>query len=137
MSLSLAPFVYQLHFGHQFLYQIMYIKAVIWLNVLDFYFFQDSNKISKWVPTLTCLTYTQVDKRPSKVDNIFNWHFQLCMAYIIWIDKQIFYSKSTGEQSIDLSTLFFFYKNLVYKNIKASNSPKIKNILGTYEGFKS
>ena len=34
-------------------------------------------------------------------------------------------------------TLFFFYKNLVYKNIKASNGPKIKNILRTYEGFKS
>jgi hypothetical protein len=32
---------------------------------------------------------------------------------------------------------FFFYKNLVYKNIKASNGPKIKNILRTYEGFKS
>ena len=31
----------------------------------------------------------------------------------------------------------FFYKNLVYKNIKASNSPKIKNILRTYEGFIS
>ena len=34
------------------------------------------------------------------------------------------------------STLFIFYKNLVYKNIKASNCPKIKNILRTYEGFK-
>ena len=32
---------------------------------------------------------------------------------------------------------FFFYKNLVYKNIKASNSLKIKNILRTYKGFKS
>ena len=29
----------------------------------------------------------------------------------------------------------FFFKNLVYKNIKASNGPKIKNILETYEGF--
>ena len=32
---------------------------------------------------------------------------------------------------------FFFYKNLVYKNVKASNGPKIKNILRTYKGFKS
>ena len=31
----------------------------------------------------------------------------------------------------------FFYKNLVYKNIKASNGPKIKNILRTCKGFKS
>ena len=31
----------------------------------------------------------------------------------------------------------FFYKNLVYKNIKASNRPKIKNILSIYEGFIS
>ena len=31
----------------------------------------------------------------------------------------------------------FFYKNLVYKNIKASNSPKIKNTLKTYESSKS
>ena len=30
----------------------------------------------------------------------------------------------------------FFYKNLVYKNIKASIGPKIKNILGTYHGLK-
>ena len=29
---------------------------------------------------------------------------------------------------------FSFYKNLDYKN---SNGPKIKNILRTYEGFKS
>ena len=35
------------------------------------------------------------------------------------------------------NTLFFSYKNLVYKNIKASNGPKIKNILRTYKGFKS
>ena len=35
------------------------------------------------------------------------------------------------------TTLFIFYKNLVYKNIKALNGPKIKNILRTYEGFKS
>ena len=32
---------------------------------------------------------------------------------------------------------FFFLKNLVYKNIEASNSPKIKNILSSYKGFKS
>ena len=32
---------------------------------------------------------------------------------------------------------FFFYKNIVNKNIQASNSPKIKNILRTYKGFKS
>ena len=31
----------------------------------------------------------------------------------------------------------FFYKNLVYKNIKASNGPKIKNILRKYKGFIS
>ena len=31
----------------------------------------------------------------------------------------------------------FFYKNIVNKNIQASNSPKIKNILRTYKGFKS
>ena len=31
----------------------------------------------------------------------------------------------------------FFYKNLVYKNTKASNGFKIKNILRTYEGFIS
>ena len=30
-----------------------------------------------------------------------------------------------------------FYKNLVYKNIKASNGPKIKDSLRTYEYFKS
>ena len=38
----------------------------------------------------------------------------------------------------DAETVYtlFFYKNLVYKNIKASNGPKIKNILRTYEGFK-
>ena len=40
-------------------------------------------------------------------------------------------------ETISLTTLFIFYKNLVYKNIKASNGPKIKNILRTYEGFKS
>ena len=28
-----------------------------------------------------------------------------------------------------------FYKNLVYKNIKALNGSKIKNILRTYERF--
>ena len=45
MNLSLALFaslVYWLHFGHQFLYQIMYIKAITRQNVLDFYFFQHS-----------------------------------------------------------------------------------------------
>ena len=31
----------------------------------------------------------------------------------------------------------FFYKNLVYKDIKASNSPKFKNISRTDECFKS
>ena len=30
----------------------------------------------------------------------------------------------------------FFYNNLVYKDIKASNGRKIKNILQMYEGFK-
>ena len=30
----------------------------------------------------------------------------------------------------------FFYKNLVYKNIKASNGPNIKNILSSYQVFK-
>ena len=32
---------------------------------------------------------------------------------------------------------FFFYKNLVYKNIKALNGPKINNILRAYKDFKS
>ena len=39
--------------------------------------------------------------------------------------------------SVDQPLHFFFYKNPVYKNIKASNGPKIKNILRTYEGFNS
>ena len=30
---------------------------------------------------------------------------------------------------ITLSTLFFFYKNLVYKNIKALKCPRIKNVV--------
>ena len=30
----------------------------------------------------------------------------------------------------------FFYKNLVEKNIEPSDSPKIKNMLRTYEGFE-
>ena len=34
---------------------------------------------------------------------------------------------------IILGTLFFFYKNLVYKNIKASNSSKIKNMQLFYQ----
>ena len=37
---------------------------------------------------------------------------------------------------INVDYTLFFYKNLVYKNVKASNSPKIKNILRTYKGFK-
>ena len=36
---------------------------------------------------------------------------------------------------MSLCYTLFFNKNLVYKNIKASNGPKIKNILNTYEGF--
>ena len=34
------------------------------------------------------------------------------------------------------SITLFFYKNLVYKNIKASKCLKIKNILRTHEAFK-
>ena len=42
------------------------------------------------------------------------------------------------------TTLFFFYKNLVYKNIKASKCPKIKNVVVillvaisiSFEGFE-
>ena len=45
---------------------------------------------------------------------------------------------------IILGTLFFFYENLVYKNIKASNISKIKNIVVislvavsvSFEGFE-
>ena len=43
--------------------------------------------------------------------------------------------KSLKKKRGDLH--FFFYKNLVYKNIKASYGPKIKNILRIYKGFKS
>ena len=52
-------------------------------------------------------------------------------------------SNNPGPPSLDATantnkgTYTFFYKNLIYKNIKASNCPKIKNISRTYEGFKS
>ena len=32
-------------------------------------------------------------------------------------------------------TPFFFYKNLVYKNIRLQNCPKFKNMLRTCQGF--
>ena len=43
--------------------------------------------------------------------------------------------KKTGRSQEFMLPPFFYYKNLVYKNIKASNGPKIKNILRTFEGF--
>ena len=44
---------------------------------------------------------------------------------------------SDSKQPWGLVSLFYVtdYMVLVYKNIKASNSPKIKNILRTYKGF--
>ena len=41
------------------------------------------------------------------------------------------------QKTRQLQQVHFFYKNLVYQNIKASNGLKIKNILRIYEGFKS
>ena len=54
------------------------------------------------------------------------------------ISRQTVSQTNTAKEYHFISryTLFFFYKNLVYKNIKASKCPKIKNILRTYEGFK-
>ena len=50
-----------------------------------------------------------------------------------WAEDTKDFTRSISNQLV--STFFFLYKNLVYKNIKASNCPKIKNILRTYEGF--
>ena len=41
------------------------------------------------------------------------------------------------KKNLPIGYTLFYYKNLVYKNTNASNSPKIKNILRTYKGFKS
>ena len=49
----------------------------------------------------------------------------------------LYFYKYQVYKNVRLEIHFFFNKNLVYKNIKASNSLKIKNILRTYEGFKS
>ena len=45
--------------------------------------------------------------------------------------------------NVTTDTLFIFYKNLVYKNIKASKCPKIKNVVISlvaisifFEGFE-
>ena len=45
--------------------------------------------------------------------------------------------KKSIEFSCKTQYTFFFYKNLVHKNIKALDGPKIKNNLRSYEGFKS
>ena len=51
--------------------------------------------------------------------------------------KQGVESHSTWLRFDFLAEYNFFYKNLVYKNIKAWNGPNIRNILRTYEGFRS
>ena len=53
-------------------------------------------------------------------------------------------SKFIGREWLVQATLFFFYKNLVHKNVKALKCPKIKNVVVillvaisiSFEGFE-
>ena len=56
----------------------------------------------------------------------------LLQAVVTPVNFNFAEKKNIDYEPLTLNTLFFFYKNLVYKNIKASKGPKIKNILRTY-----
>ena len=66
------------------------------------------------------------------------------LFFLLQLKKIHFWRLATKAPALNLvnwiafmEDTFFFYKNLVYKNIKVLNGPKIKNILRTCKGFKS
>ena len=46
-----------------------------------------------------------------------------------------FRERKKRENKAGYTTLFFSYKNLVYKNIRLQNRPKFKNMLRTCQGL--